>query len=181
MRGMMDGGRSAASSASTWSSPSSSSSYPSVFRNCPLIAAIVAFVIAQTIKFLVTWYKERRWDTKQLIGSGGMPSSHSATVTALAVAIGIQDGLNSPTFATATILASVVMYDAFGVRLHTGKQAEVLNQIVYELPDEHPLADTRPLRELLGHTPLQVTAGAIVGCAVAGIAQFINKLLMELH
>ncbi|RWW02736.1 hypothetical protein GW17_00034154 [Ensete ventricosum] len=80
-------------------------------------------------------YKERRWDAKLLIGSGGMPSSHSATVTALAAAIGIQDGLRSSIFAAATIFASVVsstcfhfivMHDAFGVRLHAGKQAEVI-------------------------------------------------------
>ncbi|KAG5521911.1 hypothetical protein RHGRI_034211 [Rhododendron griersonianum] len=102
------------------------------------------------------WYKERHWDLKKLIGSGGMPSSHSATVTALAVAVGFQDGFGGSLFATALTLACVVMYDAFGVRLHAGRQAEVLNQIVYELPAEHPLAERGPLRELLGHTPPQV-------------------------
>ncbi|CAD5182595.1 unnamed protein product [Musa acuminata subsp. malaccensis] len=160
-------------------SPSLSSPYFPVLHNYPLISAILAFAIAQSIKVFTTWYihryKERRWDAKQLIGSGGMPSSHSATVTALAVAIGIQDGLGSSAFATATMFASVVMYDAFGVRLHAGKQAEVLNQIVYQLPEEHPLADTRPLHELLGHTPLQVTAGAILGFFVALLSRLINK------
>lgn len=102
-----------------------------------------------------------------MFGSGGMPSSHSATVTSLAVAIGLQDGVDSSSFAIAVILASVVMYDASGVRLHAGRQAEVLNQIVCELPTEHPLSNVRPLRELLGHTPLQVLAGAILGCIVA--------------
>uniref|UniRef100_A0A453C9D8 Uncharacterized protein n=1 Tax=Aegilops tauschii subsp. strangulata TaxID=200361 RepID=A0A453C9D8_AEGTS len=97
-------------------------------------------------------YKEKRWDARQFIASGGMPSSHSATVTALAVSVGIQEGFRSATFATSVILACVVMHDAFGVRLHAGKQAEVLNQIVYELPIEHPLAETKPLREILGHT-----------------------------
>ncbi|KAL5991136.1 hypothetical protein ACLOJK_012042 [Asimina triloba] len=101
-------------------------------------------------------YKDRRWDARQLIGSGGMPSSHSATVTALAIAIGFQDGFAGSLFATAAILACVVMYDSSGVRLHAGRQAEVLNQIVFELPAEHPLAETRPLRELLGHTPPQL-------------------------
>lgn len=104
-----------------------------------------------------------------------MPSSHSATVTALAVAIGFQDGFDGSVFATAVIFASVVMYDAFGVRLHAGRQAEVLNQIVYELPAEHPLADTRPLRELLGHTPPQVVAGAILGFVTATIGHLIYK------
>ncbi|CAI0627240.1 unnamed protein product [Linum tenue] len=85
-----------------------------------------------------------------------MPSSHSATVSALTVAIGFQEGFGGSVFAAALILSCIVMYDATGVRLHAGRQAEVLNQIVYELPAEHPLAESRPLRELLGHTPAQV-------------------------
>uniref|UniRef100_J3LZ29 Uncharacterized protein n=1 Tax=Oryza brachyantha TaxID=4533 RepID=J3LZ29_ORYBR len=112
-------------------------------------------------------FKEKRWDARQLIASGGMPSSHSATVTALAVAIGIQEGYRSATFATSVIIACVVMHDAFGVRLHAGKQAEVLNQIVYELPEEHPLSETKPLREILGHTVPQVVAGCILGILIA--------------
>uniref|UniRef100_M8AXS8 Uncharacterized protein n=1 Tax=Aegilops tauschii TaxID=37682 RepID=M8AXS8_AEGTA len=114
-------------------------------------------------------YKEKRWDARQFIASGGMPSSHSATVTALAVSVGIQEGFRSATFATSVILACVVMHDAFGVRLHAGKQAEVLNQIVYELPIEHPLAETKPLREILGHTVPQVVAGCILGILTAVI------------
>ncbi|XP_010251340.1 PREDICTED: uncharacterized protein LOC104593280 [Nelumbo nucifera] len=155
--------------------PSPSYSSSSIITNYPLISAIVAFIIAQACKFLLIWYTERRWDAKQLVGSGGMPSSHSSTVTALAIAIGIQDGFGGPLFATAMILACVVMCDASGVRLHAGRQAEVLNQIVYELPAEHPLADTRPLRELLGHTPPQVIAGSFVGCVIAVIGNFIRK------
>ncbi|GJN12548.1 hypothetical protein PR202_ga30833 [Eleusine coracana subsp. coracana] len=182
-------------------------SYLAVFSNCPLVAAVLAFAIAQSIKVLTTWYvprkflvllssvdqlsgrselpvtgsgarryKENRWDAKQLIGSGGMPSSHSATVTALTVAVGLREGFGSSLFATAAIFASVVMYDAFGVRLHAGKQAEVLNQIVYELPSEHPLAETRPLRELLGHTPTQVFVGGVLGFAVATFTGMIAGL-----
>lgn len=120
-------------------------------------------------------FKERRWDPKQLLGSGGMPSSHSSTVTALAISIGLQDGFGGQLFAVASILACVVMHDAFGVRLQAGRQAEVLNQIVYELPEEHPLADTRPLRELLGHTPLQVIAGGMLGLVVGVISYWITK------
>ncbi|KAI8528030.1 hypothetical protein RHMOL_Rhmol12G0119300 [Rhododendron molle] len=119
------------------------------------------------------WYKERHWDLKKLVGSGGMPSSHSATVTALAVAVGFQDGFGGSLFATALTLACVVMYDAFGVRLHAGRQAEVLNQIVYELPAEHPLAERGPLRELLGHTPPQVIAGGFLGLVTATIGHLI--------
>ncbi|XP_008801866.1 uncharacterized membrane protein YuiD-like [Phoenix dactylifera] len=157
-------------------STSSSAANSNFLQNYPLISALLAFAIAQSTKFFVTWYKEKRWDAKQLIGSGGMPSSHSATVTALAVAIGIKDGFGSSTFAVAAIFAIVVMYDAFGVRLHAGRQAEVLNQIVIELPAEHPLSDTRPLRELLGHTPAQVVAGAILGFVIAIVGCLINKV-----
>ncbi|KAL5213843.1 hypothetical protein ABZP36_002995 [Zizania latifolia] len=95
--------------------------------NYPLVAGLVAFALAQSSKFITTWFKEQRWDARQFIASGGMPSSHSATVTALAVAVGIQEGYRSATFAAAVIFACVVMHDAFGVRLHAGKQAEVCN------------------------------------------------------
>ncbi|GJS71924.1 acid phosphatase/vanadium-dependent haloperoxidase protein-related protein [Tanacetum coccineum] len=110
----------------TSSPPSAtSSSRPSLYMNYALMSALTAFALAQSIKVFTTWYKEHRWDLKQLIGSGGMPSSHSATVTALAVAVGLHDGLGGSTFATALILACIVMYDATGVRLHAGRQAEV--------------------------------------------------------
>ncbi|KAH7515539.1 hypothetical protein FEM48_Zijuj10G0037500 [Ziziphus jujuba var. spinosa] len=121
----------------------------------------------------MTMYREKRWDFKKLVGSGGMPSSHSSTVTALAAAIGFQEGFGGSVFALALTLACVVMYDATGVRLHAGRQAEVLNQIVYELPAEHPLAESRPLRELLGHTPPQVIAGGLLGTLTAIIGHLI--------
>ncbi|KAJ0631335.1 hypothetical protein HanPI659440_Chr17g0668811 [Helianthus annuus] len=140
-----------------------------IHMNYPLLSALLAFAIAQSIKVFTTWYKEKRWDLKQLLGSGGMPSSHSATVVALAVAVGFQDGVGGTTFAIALVLACVVMYDATGVRLQAGRQAELLNQIVYELPPEHPLAESRPLRELLGHTPPQVAAGGLLGFVMAGL------------
>ncbi|GMP66772.1 hypothetical protein ACSBR2_027736 [Camellia fascicularis] len=135
--------------------------------NLPLLSAFLAFAIAQFLKVFTTWYTEKKWDSKRMIGSGGMPSSHSATVMALAVAIGLQEGTGGPTFAIAIVLACVVMYDASGVRLHAGRQAELLNQIVCEFPPEHPLSNSRPLRDSLGHTPLQVLAGAMLGCLVA--------------
>ncbi|XP_042382799.1 uncharacterized membrane protein YuiD-like [Zingiber officinale] len=147
-----------------------------LFHGYPLVSAVLAFVIAQSAKIFTTWYNERRWDPKRLIGSGGMPSSHSATVVALAVATGIHDGWGSSSFATSTILAAVVICDASGVRLHAGKQAEVLNQLLYELPEGHPLYDYRPLHELLGHTPLQVAVGAVLGCAVAVVDQLVGTL-----
>ncbi|XP_054787053.1 uncharacterized protein LOC129293237 [Prosopis cineraria] len=151
-----------------------SSSPSSIIANYPLISAFVAFVVAQSTKFFSVWFKERRCDLKQLVGSGGMPSSHSATVTALAAAIGFQEGLGGSLFAIALLLACIVMYDATGVRLQAGRQAEVLNQIIYELPDEHPLAERIPLRELLGHTPVQVIVGGILGLIIAAIGHLIT-------
>ncbi|KAJ0095138.1 hypothetical protein Patl1_16883 [Pistacia atlantica] len=161
--------------------PPSTSSSLSIFTNYPLLSALVSFFIAQSIKFFTCWYKERRWDLKQLIGSGGMPSSHSATVTALALAIGLQEGFGGSLFAISLILACIIfnveITVAGDVRCNWCKTSswapgrvdsfQVLNQIVYELPSEHPLAESRPLRELLGHTPPQVIAGGLLGIVTA--------------
>nr|GEY33747.1 acid phosphatase/vanadium-dependent haloperoxidas proteine-related [Tanacetum cinerariifolium] len=131
-------------------------------------------------------YKEHRWDIEQLIGSGGMSPSHSATVTALAIVVGLHDGLGGSTFATAMILACIVMYDATGVRLHVGRQAEVLNQIVFELPAEHPLAESRSLRELFGHAPPQSRRIEILGSlsayfiALRGDTQYLSMEILEM-
>ncbi|EEF33055.1 uncharacterized membrane protein YuiD isoform X1 [Ricinus communis] len=157
----------ARSAGQTTSSSSSASSFSGLPSNLPLLSAFLSCALAQFLKIFTNWYKERRWDSKKMFDSGGMPSSHSATVTALAMAIGLQEGPGSPAFAIAFVLACVVMYDATGVRLHAGRQAELLNQIVCEFPPEHPLSSVRPLRELLGHTPLQVVAGSLLGCIVA--------------
>ncbi|CAK9181375.1 unnamed protein product [Ilex paraguariensis] len=144
------------------------SSDPSVVpSNLPLLTAFLSCAIAQFLKLFTTWFKEKRWDSRRILSSGGMPSSHSATVTALAAAIGLQEGTGGSGFAIAVVLACVVMYDASGVRLHAGRQAELLNQIVCELPPEHPVSSIRPLRDSLGHTPIQVVAGALLGLVVA--------------
>ncbi|KAL3639987.1 hypothetical protein CASFOL_014955 [Castilleja foliolosa] len=135
--------------------------------NLPIVSALLACAIAQFLKPFTTWLKDNKWDSRRMLGSGGMPSSHSATVTALATAIGLEDGAWAASFAIAVVLACVVMYDATGIRLHAGRQAELINQIVCELPPEHPVANVRPLRDSLGHTPLQVAAGSLLGCIVA--------------
>lgn len=139
------------------------------------MAALLSFAIAQSLKVLTTWYKEKRWDARRLLASGGMPSSHAAIVMGLAAAVGVKDGPGGSLFAIALVLASVVMCDASGVRLQAGRQAEVLNQIVFELPPEHPLAVSRPLREPLGHTPQQVMAGALLGCVVALLMHIMSR------
>ncbi|MED6112362.1 hypothetical protein PIB30_061002 [Stylosanthes scabra] len=147
--------------------PNSPSSPAILPYNGPLLAALLACALAQFLKIFTTWYKDKRWDTKRMLDSGGMPSSHSASVSALAVAIGLQEGTGSSAFAIAVVLSCIVMYDASGVRLHAGRQAELLNQFVCELPPEHPLSNCRPLRDSLGHTPLQVFMGCLLGCIIA--------------
>ncbi|CAN1124211.1 Uncharacterized membrane protein YuiD [Linum perenne] len=174
---------------STQTPPSSSPPSSLLPSNLPLLSAFLAFALAQFLKLFTNWYKEKRWDSKRMVDSGGMPSSHSATVTALAMAIGLQEGTGSAAFAIAVVLACVVMYDASGIRLHAGRQAELLNQIMCEFPPEHPLSSVRPLRELLGHTPfqdsipdisnwfrnlMQVVVGGIVGCIVSYLMRNTN-------
>ena len=95
-----------------------------------------------------------------------MPSSHTALVVGLTTAVGLKDSLDSSMFALCLVFSLVVMYDATGVRLQAGRQAEVLNLMILELPQQHPVSDTRPLRDSLGHTPMEVMAGAVVGVVV---------------
>jgi acid phosphatase family membrane protein YuiD len=95
-----------------------------------------------------------------------MPSSHTALVVGLTTAVGLKDSLDSSMFALCLVFSLVVMYDATGVRLQAGRQAEVLNLMILELPQQHPVSDTRPLRDSLGHTPVEVMAGAVVGVVV---------------
>ncbi|CAL4894695.1 unnamed protein product [Urochloa decumbens] len=136
--------------------------------NFPLAVALLAFAFANFINLLSIWLKEKRWDARKFLTSAGVMSSLSATVASLAVAVGQQEGANSSAFALALVFSAVVMYDASGIRWHTGRQAALLNQIVCDFPPEHPIISTfRPLREPLGHSPLQVFAGAVVGCTVA--------------
>jgi uncharacterized protein len=113
----------------------------------------------KVISFLIF---HRKLDLSLLWATGGMPSSHSALVVALAITVGIETGFDSPLFAVSAVLAMIVMYDAAGVRQAAGKQAAKINLIVEELLSGHPLNEEH-LRELLGHTPLQVVVGAVVG------------------
>lgn len=129
-------------------------------------AAFFGFLTAQVAKVFTHWYTERRWDFSRLYGSGGMPSSHTSLVVGLTTFIGVTDGTNSHLFAMALVFSLVVMYDASGVRLHAGRTASVLNMIITELPPDHPVSDTRPLRDTLGHTPLQVCIGMFTGLVV---------------
>ncbi|MCI8474975.1 MAG: divergent PAP2 family protein [Oscillospiraceae bacterium] len=129
--------------------------------------AFLGWAAAQVLKLFVTLITERRWDWQHLLSSGGMPSSHSACVCACAAAVGYLYGMRSALFAIAAVVAVVVMYDAFNVRQETGKQARILNYMMEHWAQMKPeeIFD-RALKELVGHTPLQVLMGALLGIAV---------------
>ena len=129
-------------------------------------ATFFAWATAQVLKVLIELIWRRKLDLRLLTSAGGMPSSHSAIVCALATAVGMHDGVSSSLFAITLVLAVVVMYDAAGVRRAAGVQARILNQIIDELFQGHPISETR-LRELIGHTPIQVFVGAALGILLA--------------
>ncbi|MEA4892382.1 MAG: divergent PAP2 family protein [Peptococcaceae bacterium] len=138
-----------------------------LLANKILISAVAAWLAAQGIKTALYSLINKKFSWERLTGSGGMPSSHAATVCALATASALEYGLSSFEFAVSLILAAVVMYDARGVRYESGRQATVLNWILSRMephPEEKPIDQ---LKEFIGHTLLQVVMGAILGIAVA--------------
>ncbi len=136
------------------------------FSNSILTATGWAWLVAQILKVIINSIRERRLNLWYMTTMGGMPSSHSATVAGLATAVGVREGFRSTLFAIALVFAFVVMYDAAGVRRAAMHQARILNQIIDELFQGHPISETR-LRELLGHTPFEVIVGAVLGAVVA--------------
>ena len=116
-------------------------------------------------KTILDLFQQRKLILSRLVSSGGMPSSHSALVTGLATATGRVEGLGSAPFAITVVLASIVMYDAAGVRRAVSIQARILNQMIDEAFQGHPMAEKR-LRELIGHTPIQVVVGALLGIGI---------------
>lgn len=137
-----------------------------IFLNKSLIAAVMAWLIAQCLKFLVPLIRENKVDFRSLITTGGFPSSHAAIVTALATSIGLRFGFGSGLFAVSLILASVVISDARGIRQAAAKQAQILNKIVEELYQKQELKMER-LKEFLGHTSLEVFSGVLLGILIA--------------
>ncbi|KAG6582673.1 yuiD [Cucurbita argyrosperma subsp. argyrosperma] len=134
--------------------------------NPTFVSGLFAWFFAQSTKVLLNFFVERKWDLKIMFGCGGMPSSHSALCTALTTSVALCHGVADSLFPVCLGFSLIVMYDAIGVRRHAGMQAEVLNLIVEDLFQGHPISK-RKLKELLGHTPSQVLAGALLGIAVA--------------
>jgi len=134
------------------------------FANKAITLPILSWFLAQLIKFIINLVQNRKIDFRKLVASGGMPSSHSAITVCLAAVMAIKNGLNSSEFAISTILSFIVMADAAGVRRAAGKQAEVLNRLIYNSKE---IRVDKELKVLLGHTPIQVFAGAALGILVA--------------
>ena len=144
------------------------------FGNYMLVSAILSWLIAQIIKIFTGLYQNSNITLRKLLFStGGMPSSHAASVVALATAAGFSKGLGSGYFAIAAVLATVVMIDASGVRYETGKQAVFLNKIAKDIFSGKPEEMNTGFKELVGHTPLQVLMGALLGFFVAFILSFV--------
>ncbi|AIC95482.1 MULTISPECIES: divergent PAP2 family protein [Shouchella] len=145
-----------------------------IFQNYPLWTALIAIVLAQAIKIPLAFIATRKLDLSLLTSTGGMPSSHSAAVTGVSTAIAIEHGLDSSLFAISAVFAVIVMFDATGVRRHAGYHATVLNQLVLDFNRLVEEVKTWPkkeneqkLKELLGHQPIEVFFGAVLGIILA--------------
>jgi len=139
-----------------------------ILNNKVFLPTAAAWFLAQSIKVLLGVIKEKRFNFKWFVGTGGMPSSHSAWVMALAVSVGNVLGFDSPAFGIAIAFAFVTMFDAQGVRRATGRQAEILNKMAEDIYSNKGVQEEK-LKELIGHTPIQVFAGAAIGAAVAAV------------
>ena len=144
------------------------------YNNIVLISALIGWFSAQFIKIIIMLIKIKKIDLKLLFSTGGMPSAHSSMVTALAVTVGFQKGFGSALFAVSAVFASVIMFDAQGVRKAAGEQAKIVNKILVELFQNHHLSNVK-LKELLGHTRFEVLVGLILGILIAfGMHSFFN-------
>ena len=146
-----------------------------LLANRVLIAGGIGWASAQIIKTIIYAIMNRKIDLTRLVGDGGMPSAHSATVTSVALAVGYECGFSSPAFALAAFFAFITMHDASGVRLETGKQAKAINDIFVLLSDmmEDVKTPEQKLKELVGHTKLQVMAGCALGIFVTVVSYMI--------
>ena len=142
----------------------------SALSNHILWTWILACVIAQTIKITLGVVQQRRFDFRWLGGTGGTPSTHAAGVSALTMAVGLNVGFDSALFATAAVFAVITLFDAQGVRRWSGRQAQVLNKLLEDMYFQRRIQETR-VKELLGHTPIEVLAGMGVGVVTALLRQ----------
>ena len=138
-----------------------------ILHNHVLFAALIGWFLAQALKIPIYYLVEGKWDWHRFHGSGGMPSSHTSMVVSASIMLGALNGFDSAVFAAAVVFSSVVMYDATGVRRETGRQAVVINRILQDvLINGRPISNVE-LKELVGHKPIEVAAGALLGVAIA--------------
>ena len=137
-----------------------------LLQNRAFIAGLIAWSLAQVIKIPLDFFRTRRWNWALLFTTGGMPSSHSSLMTATTLAIGLYHGFDHPAFALGVALTMIVTYDAAGVRHQAGIHAQRINVLFDELLHGHPI-NQRDLREVIGHTPLEVAGGILLGLIVA--------------
>ena len=140
--------------------------FKQIVQNKIFMSTVLAWIIAQSIKVTIGVVRQKRFDFRWFVGPGGMPSSHAAGAACLATAIGFEYGFDSVYFALAASFAVVVMFDAQGVRRFTGKQARILNKIMDDIYWQGRIHEGR-LRELIGHTPVEVIAGCLLGILIA--------------
>jgi len=140
--------------------------FGAIFQNKALIAGVTAWFLAQVIKIPLDYFRTRKWNWALIFTSGGMPSSHSSLMTATTLAIALYYGWDHPAFALGVAITMIVTYDAAGVRQQAGIHAQRINVLFEELLKGHPISD-KDLREVLGHTPLEVTGGILLGIVVA--------------
>jgi len=143
-----------------------------LLHNRVFFTTLIGWFIAQSLKVTLGVIREKRFNFKWFVGTGGMPSSHAAGATALAASVGIQEGVGTALFVTVAAFAIVVIADAQGVRRATGKQAEILNKMVDDIYWKKPIQQER-LMELVGHTPKEVIVGFLIGLGVAFISYWI--------
>jgi len=144
--------------------------FTQLIQNKIFMTTLSAWVIAQTIKVTIGVVRQKKFDFRWFVGTGGMPSSHAAGASCLATAMGLEYGFNSAYFALAASFAIVVMFDAQGVRRAAGRQARILNKITDDIYWQGRIDDGR-LRELVGHTPIEVIVGFLLGILIALVAQ----------
>lgn len=139
-----------------------------IFQNPVFIACLIASVMAQVLKLPLEYLRSKEWDWSLLISTGGMPSSHSAVVTAAAIGIGHYVGFDTPLFGLAFAIATVVVYDATNIRRQAGFHAQQINRIIKEVFIERvkPVDEFEELREVLGHSPAEALGGIILGILV---------------
>lgn len=148
--------------------------FGALLQNKALIAGLSAWLLAQIIKIPLDYFRTRKWNWALFFTSGGMPSSHSSLMTATTLGIGLYNGFDHPAFAIGVAITMIVTYDAAGVRHQAGIHAQRINVLFEELLKGHPISD-KDLREVLGHTPLEVTGGILLGLITATLQWIIWK------